>query len=39
MVCNQLEALAVCCYVIITELARYNEKKKWREYPVVREFF
>ena len=27
MACNQLEALAVCCYVIITELARYNEKK------------
>ena len=27
MVCNHLAAFSVCCYVIITESARYNEKK------------
>ena len=26
--CNHFEAFSVCCYVIITELARYNERKK-----------
>ena len=26
--CNHFEAFPVCCYVIITELARYNERKK-----------
>ena len=27
MVCNHFAAFSVFCYVIITELARYNEKK------------
>jgi len=27
MVCNHFAAFSVCCYVIITELARYNETK------------
>ena len=28
--CNHFEAFSVCCYVIITELAHYNETKKER---------
>ena len=39
IVCNHFEAFSVCCYVIITELARYNERKKdSRGYPVVGPF-
>ena len=26
--CDHFEAFSVCCYVIITELAHYNERKK-----------
>ena len=36
MVCNHFVAFSVCCCVIITEFARYNEKN-WRRYPVVDE--
>ena len=40
MVCNHFSASSVCCYVIITELARYNEKNiDSSGYPVVGEFF
>ena len=28
--CNHFEAFSVCCYVIITELAHYNEREKKR---------
>ena len=28
LVCNHFAAFSVCCYVIITKLARYNEKTK-----------
>ena len=35
--CNHCSAFSVCCYVIITKLAPYNEKS--RGYAVVGEFF
>ena len=40
MVCNHFSTSSVCCYVIITELARYNEKHiDGGGYPVVGGFF
>ena len=40
ILCNHFSASSVCCYVIITELARYNEKHiDDGGYPVVGGFF